>query len=404
MIFKIALRNTLRQKRRTVLTLLTMFGGFVLSAISIGWSDGTYNNIIDMFTRNRLGHIQVHGKGYLDKPSIYNSIKRYEQIGQAIQGLAGVETWTPRLYSAGLASVGDNSAAVQIIGIDPEREQRATRFNQKIISGKAFGGRAEHGVILGKSLAEVLKATVDDELIMVSQAADGSIANDLYRIVGIIQSGEETSDRMSVYMHLADAQALFVLPSQVHEIAVIAKNLHSIDRLTRTIRERLHAPGLSVEPWQEFARSFYHAMKADLEGMWIMIFVIVLIVSIGVLNTVLMSVLERTREYGMAKAVGTRPSQIFWQVVCEVNLITLASIVLGICVSMLINRFLSVHGVTIPTPFTYGGVTFDKMYSAVNARTLYLPGLSVFLSASLVSVFPALRAAHIRPAKAMRIH
>lgn len=404
MMFKIALRNALRQKRRTILTLLTMFGGFVLAAISIGWSDGTYNNVINMFTRNRLGHIQIHGKGYLDRPSIYNAIEQYERIGQSLQSLAGVEAWTPRIFTAGLASVGENSAAAQIIGIDPQREQQATRFNQKIIAGTALGDQADHGVILGKGLAEVLTAQVGDELVLVSQAADGSIANDLYRIVGVMQSGEQMSDRISLYMHLADAQTLFVLYSQVHEIAIIINNIHDIDMMTQKIRDLPIMSELSVEPWQEFARPFYQAMKADQEGMWIMIFVIVLIVAIGVLNTVLMSVLERTREYGVEKAIGTRPGQIFWQVIFEINVIALISLVLGIGASVLLNQLLSVHGVPMPTPFTYGGITFDRLYSEVNARTLYIPGFSVFTSALLVSVFPALRAARIRPAKAMRIH
>jgi len=404
MLFKIAIRNMLRQRRRTILTILTMVGGFVLAAVSIGWSDGTYNNIINMFTRNRLGHIQIHGNGYLDQPSLYNTIDGFEQIGQAIQKLDGVATWTPRIFAAGLASVGNNSAATQIIGIDPVREQQATRFNQKMMAGTTLGDSAGHGVILGKGLADVLQAKVGDDLVIVSQAADGSIANDLYRITGIMHSGEAMSDRISLYMHLADAQALFALTSQVHEIAIIIQNLPDIDRMSRKIREQLNGTNLAVESWQEFARSFYMAMKADQEGMWVMLFVIVLIVAIGVLNTVLMSVLERTREYGVQKAIGTRPGQIFWQVILEVCLLAGASIILGIGISAGINQLLSVHGLTIPNPFTYGGITIDKMYSEVNARTLYIPGLAVFLSALLVSVFPALRAAHIQPSKAMRIH
>ena len=408
---KIALRNALRQKRRTILTMLTMFGGFVLAAISIGWADGSYSNIINMFTRNRLGHIQIHGKGYLDKPSIYNTIEQYEQIGQSIQSLDGVESWTPRLFSAGLVSVGDNSATAQIIGIDPQREQQATRFNQKIVAGTALKNQAEQGVILGKGqgvilgkgLAEVLQAQVGDELIIVSQAADGSIANDLYRIIGVMQTGEEM-DRTSIYMHLTDAQALFALNSQVHEIAIIIDNLSAINSIIQKIRALPNMSELSVEPWQEFAKSFYQAMKADLQGMWIMLFVVVLIVAIGVLNTVLMSVLERTREYGVAKAIGTRPGQIFWQVIYEVNAIALVSVVLGMGVSVLVNHLLSIHGISLPESFTYGGLVFDKFYSEVNARSLYIPCFSVFLSALLASIFPALRAAHIQPAKAMRMH
>ena len=99
MILKIALRNTLRQKRRTLLTALAMLGGFVLASVSVGWSDGTYSYIIDMFTRNQLGHIQIHGEGYLDKPSIYNTIEHVQQVGQKIADIKGVESWTPRLFT-----------------------------------------------------------------------------------------------------------------------------------------------------------------------------------------------------------------------------------------------------------------------------------------------------------------
>lgn len=404
MIFKIAFRNALRQKRRTILTALTMFGGFTLAAISIGWSDGSYSYIINMFTRNLLGHIQIHGKGYLDKPSLYNTIDHYIEVGEKIQSLDGVEAWSPRLYSAGLASVRDKSAAVQVIGIDSEREQEATHFNQKIVKGKPFSNESSQEAILGKGLAEILSAELDDEVVIVSQAADGSIANDLYRVVGIVKSGDEMNDRMAFYLPLNVAQELFVLKDRIHEIAVIVKNLNRVDNLTKKIHLLFNNPNLSVSPWQEFAKSFYQAMKADVEGMWIMIFVIILIVAVGVLNTVLMSVLERTREYGVVKAVGTKPNQIFWQVLVEVNIIAVASIVIGIGLSLIINYLLSMHGISLPVSFTYGGVEFKTLYTVVNARSIYFPAITVILSASLISVFPALRAARIEPARAMRIH
>ena len=103
---KMAYRNVLRQKRRTLLTVLTMLGGFTLASISIAWSDGAYNFVIDLFTRARLGHIQVHGQGYLDKPTLYNTINDFETVGRQIGDVEGVVSWTPRLFSAGLAAVG----------------------------------------------------------------------------------------------------------------------------------------------------------------------------------------------------------------------------------------------------------------------------------------------------------
>ncbi len=404
MLFKLAFRNTLRQKRRTIFTMLTMFGGFTLASISIGWSDGSYSRIINMFTRNRLGHIQIHAQEYLDKPSLYKAIDDYEAIGQKVQSVPGVLTWTPRFLAAGLASLENKTSAVQIIGIDPVRENEATYFNKKIIKGRPFSPQPAHEAILGKGLAEVLHAQVGDEIIIVSQGADGSIANDLFRVVGIAASGNQMADRTAFYLHLSEAQQLFVLEGKIHEIAIIVNKLSHVEKITRKIKTILDNNALDVQPWQEFAKSFYQAMKADVEGMWVMLLVILLIVAVGVLNTVLMAILERTREYGVLKALGTRPQHIFWQIVLEINIIALASIVLGAGLSLIINHILSIHGIHLPTSFTYGGIEFKSLYSAITPRSLYIPAITVILSATVVSFFPALRAARISPAKAMRIH
>ena len=107
-ILKMAFRNILRQKRRTILTAMSMIGGFVLAAISIGWSDGSYNDIIDTFTRNRLGHIQIHEKTYLDRPSIYKTIDDTASIGQTLDNTKGVQSWAPRLYSRAEKRTGDS--------------------------------------------------------------------------------------------------------------------------------------------------------------------------------------------------------------------------------------------------------------------------------------------------------
>ncbi len=404
MMLKIAFRNIFRQKRRTILTALTMFGGFTLATFSIGWSDGTYNFIINMFTRNQLGHIQIHARGYLDRPSIYKTINDYRLVGRQLDSLKQVEAWAPRLYSAGLVSVGDKSAGAQIIGIDPEREAATVNFNKKIVEGTYFQEAPSHEAIVGKGLATLLKASPGDTIVVVSQAADGSIANDLYTIIGISESGDDISDRMAFYLNLEDAQDLLALPGKVHEIAVVAYKLNEVPALTGEIIKKLNNPNLEVDPWQDFAKSFYQAMKADQQGMWIMLFVIILIVAVGVLNTVLMSVLERRREYGLLKAMGTKPRQIFALVIYEVNILAIASIIIGAGLGSLINYIFSRQGITLPQAFTYGGIEFTKMFTEVTAQSLYIPAITVILAATFISIFPALRAARIEPAKSMRMH
>ena len=401
---KIAFRNIFRQKRRTILTALAMIVGFTLSSVFIGWSDGAYSDIIAMFTRNRIGHIQVHQHGYLDKPSLYKTIDDYKSIGETIGSVNGVEAWTPRVYSAGLGSVGERSTAVQLIGIDVARETAATRFDKKIVDGQGFSGQPAREAILGTGLARRISATVGGEIVIVSQGADGSVANDLYTIVGIAESGDETTDGMACYLNIKDAQELLVLEGRAHEIVVIVSNINRVHKITGAIVANFDGSPLEVVPWQEVAKSFYRAMQADKTGDAIGRVVIMLIVAIGVLNTVLMSVLERTREYGVLKAVGTKPVQIFWLVTCEVVIIAFCSIAVGALLGTLINHLLSIYGITFPQEFTYGGLKFQTMYAEVNARSLIIPAITVLLAATLVSLFPALKAARIAPAKAMRTH
>ena len=404
MILKIAFRNIFRQKRRTILTALAMIVGFTLLSLTIGLSDGAYGNIIAMFTRNRIGHIQVHREGYLDKPSLYKTIDNASAVGETIQRSAGVEAWTPRVYGAGLGSVGEKSTGVQIIGVDVARETEATRFDKKIVEGGTLTETPAHEAVIGKGLAKIVSATVGSEIVIVSQGADGSIANDMYKIVGIAESGDDIRDRVACYLHIEDAQELFVLDGRVHEIVVIVSNINRVAKVTDAIAANLNDTTLDVATWQEVAKSFYRAMQADKQGDAVARLVIMLIVAIGVLNTVLMSVLERTREYGVLKAVGTKPGQIFWLVVCEVVIIALASICVGALLGVLVNYLFSIYGITYPEAISYGGMKFKTLYGEVNVRCLVIPAITVMLSAAIVSLFPAIKAARIMPAKAMRTH
>ncbi len=404
LILKMAFRNIFRQKRRTILTGMSMVVGFVLAVIFIGWSDGAYSNIIKTFTGNRLGHIQIHKKSYLDRPSIYKTIDDLSRIEETLSQIKEVRSWAPRLFSSGLVSVGEKSAGARIIGIDPIKETQTTHFDKKVIEGRSFTPTPSHEAIIGKGLAEILNAKIDDEIVIISQAADGSIANDLYTIIGIASSGNDVSDRISFYLHLKDAQDLLALDGKVHEIAITVDKLSHVSKITRLIKKKLADPELDVEPWQVFAKSFYQAMQADRQGMWIMLVIIVVIVAVGVLNTVLMSVLERRREYGLLKAVGTKPAQIVTLVLMEVAILAVFSVLLGTVLGLGANSFLSSHGIKFGEGFTYGGMTFNTMRSEINLRSFAIPAVTVLLCSTLVSLYPSFKAAKIEPARTMRMH
>jgi len=403
MFFRIALRNIFRQRRRTLFTVLTMMGGFALSSISIAWQDGAYSDIIDQFTRTRLGHIQIHEAGYSENPKLQRNIRDSRHIGLVLDGIDRVVAWAPRVFAAGIVSVEEKSAGAQIKGIDPERENTATGFDRRVMEGQPLSRQAgTNEVLLGRGLARRLDAKVGDELVILSQGADGSLANDLYKIVGTVESGDRATDQSTLYMHITDAQDLLVLEGRVHEIVVIADGPKRLLPLAARISNALGRSDLIVEPWQVYAKSFYEAMKKDQQGNWIGLFVIMLMVSVGVLNTILMSVLERRREYGLLVAIGTSPREIFGLVLSEVFVMSCISVFIGFFVALAVNYWLTLHGISLPEALSFEGVEFQDMHAEINRRSYVIPGITVICCALIVAIPPALRAARTAPAAAMR--
>jgi putative ABC transport system permease protein len=399
-----AFRNVFRQKRRSLFTGLSIVGGYALAVIFIGWADGSYNSIIDQFTRNRLGQVQIHARNYLDRPSLSKTIDDLPRLGAILDDTPGVESWAPRVYASGLAALGNETAGVEIIGLDPKREEATTRFEREIVRGRDFSGPEAKETLLGRELAEILGARLGDRIVLISQGADGSLANDLFTLVGIISTGDPLGDQTSFYLPLAAAQDFLVLGNRVQEIAITVRRIGRARAMAATIARRIGEPGLAVDPWQVFARSFYVAMKADKSGMWVLLVVIVVIVAVGVLNTVLMAVLERRREYGLLKALGTRPGRVVSLVLAEVLILACLSLVLGAGLGLGANLFLSHHGIKFSSGLTWGGMVFDTMRSEVNLRSFIIPAVTVLVCALIVGLVPAWKAARTEPARAMRQH
>ncbi len=419
MLLKLAWRNVFRQKRRTILTLMTMTGGFFLSSFSIGWMDGSYSSIIMFFTNNRTGQIQVHREGYLEDPSIYSTISDYQTVGSFLDSIPGVRGWTPRIYSgallavrprgSGSGNVFSNSAAASVIGIDPAMEEAATDFSDRIVIGEMLRASAADTsytaagqIILGKELSIILEASVGDSLVMLTQAADGSSADRMYVICGIVSTGNADIDRNTCYITLSDAQILFALEGKAHEIAVMTASLGTVDELTGDISAVLSGRNLEVDSWKTFAREFYNGMKADEDSLKVTIFIIVLVAAMGVLNTILMMVLERRREFGVMKALGTRPGFIIRMIVLEANIMGIISVIAGGILSTAALSYFSEHGLVMDPPLDYGGTVFREMIASITPECYWIPAICVIITASTVSFIPALKAAHTKAAKTLR--
>jgi putative ABC transport system permease protein len=401
-IAKIAFRNIFRHKRRSALTGMMMAGGCGLFALFFGMIDGTYGNLIDMFTRDHTGHIQVHKEGYLDKPSIYKTLSSPDSIGEKIEPVEYVHAWAPRVYTPALAFAGQKTTGVRVMGIDPEKEVRTTRLKNKVSMGSFLSSSPQNEVVLSIGLARVLNVSLGGEIALIAQGIDGSVANDLYKIVGITGGQGKSYGESKCYMHINDLREFLSMDRSVHEIAVVLTDHSKTKEVTGLIDKELVFPHIDVDPWQVVEAQFYRAMQADLKGNRYSIIVFTIIIAVGVLNTILMVVLERTREFGILKAIGTRPFQIFQLIILETLFLSAISIIAGIIIGVLANWWFHVYGVTYPTPIEYGGYIFERLTSKLTLRSIIVPPLIIMGTALLVSIWPAIRAARIIPVKAMR--
>ncbi len=401
-ILKIAFRNIFRHKKRSLLTGLMMAGGCSLFALFMGMIDGVYGNIIDMFTRDHTGHIQIHKEGYLDKPSIYKTLDDSDSIGSKIESVPYVKSWAPRVYTPALAFAGKKTTGVRVTGIHPAKEAGTTRLKYKVDKGHFISDKPLNEIVISNGLAKTLKTGLGGEIALIAQGADGSIANELFTVVGITDEGEGSFGTSTCYMHIKTAENFLSLEGKVHEIAVILSDHAKTVQAVSLIKNALDEPRLDVDPWQVVESQFYKAMQADVKGNRYTIAVFTIIIAFGVMNTILMVILERTREFGVLKALGTKPFQIFLLIVFETIFLAVISIAVGTIIGMLGNWWFSKYGIAYPTPIEYGGYVFSKITAKITPRSIIMPIVIILSTALLVSIWPAIRAARIVPVKAMR--
>ncbi|WP_033092762.1 ABC transporter permease [Colwellia psychrerythraea] len=412
LIVKLAFRNILRNRRRSLLTLLSMGGGFFLLCLTLSMSEGSYSNIINIFTQDHTGHVQIHKENYLERPSLYKTINHADEIIMQLAQHPLVLGVAPRIYSPSLAYGKQKTFPAQVIGIDPKREARTTRLEKKVKQGhylinpriKETHQPVYFPAMIGFSLAKNLQLSVGDELVLISQGIDGSIANDIFEVVAIV--GDASSyERMNVYISLSAMRAFLSMPddsSKVHELALILSNQNKAREFAANTQSRFNNKDLSVDPWQVVESSFYKSMQADKKGSYVSMGIIIFIVSIGVLNTILMGTLERTREFGVLKAIGTRPLAVFTLIMLESFVLAMISCLIGLVLALPICFWLASVGISMPEPIDMGGIIFDTMLGEVSWFVVLLPSIVVISSTLMVSFIPAIRAAKISPLKALQ--
>jgi putative ABC transport system permease protein len=399
-LLKMSLRNLWRRRRRSLLTWMMICVGTALIVWTVGLSEGTYGNMIELATRGFAGHFQVLETDYNEKPSLHRTIHDAPSVMRTLAARSDVVALTGRVECAGLLSAGSRSTGAFLVGVDPVAELSVSSIAASVRQGNWLGveGDADElPLLLGAGLARRLRAELGQEISFVSQAADGSIAAELFILTGILETGSPEFDSGLALIRLADAQTLLALEGRLHRIVGTSKNLHRLGRLEAEVDS---GDGNRLLPWQLILEDLDRTIRSDRAGGRIFLLIILIVVLLGVTNTMSMAIFERTKEFGVMLALGCSPMRLVSLTLIEAFWLSLSGVLAGVALGSLLTAT-----VTIPVgsePIEFGGVVIETMSGRNNLMgNLYYPAI-VLVSGLLAGLLPGLRAAKLSPAVALR--
>jgi len=401
-VLKIAWRNLWRKPRRTVLTVVTISLGLALLLIFFGIGDGGHNQMIEAAVRMGSGHVVIqqreyHTKGGIDRLLDSDQKQRAREWVREMEETFPIQHVLTRTYASGLASSSDGSAGVQIIGIEAQNEKEASRFDDKLIAGNFLDSTSRDEVILGEGVAQRLALEVGEKLVLMAQGAGSTeIQSRLVRVKGILRTGLEESDQTLILLPLATSQEFLKLGEGIHQMALLMNNSGPSTQVASLGKERL--PSMEVLSWGEAMPELVDFIRIDNGGNYIMNIALFLLIAFTVLNTLLMSVLGRGREFALLHSLGLTPIKRFFMILLEATFMAALSALVGFGIGYGLHLYLHIQG--LPLDLFYSGelsavgVTFDPViYSDLSAARILSSLALVFLLTMTLALVPAWRAA-----------
>jgi ABC-type lipoprotein release transport system permease subunit len=427
MIGKLAFRNLFRNKWRSALTA----GGVAAAVVVLVWMnafvDGMLGQMVRGATALETGQVQFQTRAYADEGRIWHAFPAGDELYQRIEAVEGVDSVAPRVNFSGLAGNDERSKVARFVGLDARRSGHVGR---SVVEGRwldessADGGPRE--AVVGVDFARQIGLEVGDELVALVSAQDGSLGNDLFEVVGIVEAGNNAIDQRTVFLNLGDAQFLAALEGQVHRLVVRTSRV----REAQSMADRLDSVGdwwtengmaettsfvdgeerpaeLVVRSWQEMMPTLADYLELSRSSMWFMYLVLYFLAALGILNTQRMSALDREREFGVMQAIGMSPPKVFAVVLWETTLLTLIGALVGAAIGVGLNAYFAEFGLNLGAfleqeTFTFMGVVVSmRIPFSVSFWGTVTPILAILPVALLCGLWPAYTSASLEPAKAI---
>ena len=402
-LIKLAWRNIFRNKRRTLIAATAIGIGLAalifVDALMIGMTE----NMVRTATASFLGDAQIHREGFRDAQEVSLTIQALDEVTESLTKDDIVEHFTQRTLSAGMITSPASVSAIILVGVHPPTEKFLSQIDDAITEGAYFEGDNSRDILIGAKLAEILEIGLGDRVVVtVAQAESGDLSQEMFRIAGIYHFVDEEMNSGMAFVQIEKAQEMLAIGSSVHEIAIKFTSLTHAQDPTLPFWEMYSEHGNEVLSWTELMSQLTAILEMTKYSKYIMGVILFGVVVFGIINTLFMSLYERMFEFGVLRAVGTRPFGMARVILFEAGALAIVSIGLGVILGFVLTAVFAHVGIDY-TGVEMTGVTIQEFIRPImKVEQFILYPIWLFIFTIIAGLYPARYAAKMSPAAAMR--
>ena len=407
MIFKIAWRNIYRNKKRSLITITSVFAALLLIILMRALQFGFYDKLIETVVESYAGYVEIHADGFWDNQSLDNSMQVDQQLLDDIQSVEGVENIVQRLQTFSLISVGEKTKGGVINGINVSEEQKITDWNKKMVSGSFDLGDNE--IIIAKGIAEFFGISENDTLILYGQGYRGMMAAGKYPVKGVIDLKNPDLNKIGLFMTMESVRN-YVSSDEISTHIIIGKEKYYDEGKIVEDLGLILSDDYEVMTWKETLPEIEQTITADSAGGLIMAFILYVIVVFGMFGTVLMMTEERKYEFGVLISIGMSRIRLFGIILVETIILSMVGVVLAVMVTYPISIYYNINPIDMAILMGDGAVQmieemgFSPMIPMSISWDIPLShSLVIFIFSLLISIYPAIKISKLNPVKSMKI-
>jgi ABC-type lipoprotein release transport system permease subunit len=403
MYLKLAWRNLWRNKRRTIITLASVFFAVVLCTLMMSFKEGVYKNMVNSMVSSFIGYGQIQSYDYIEEAIIDNGFVYDEQLGLKLSNVPELSGHLVRLQSFALAISGDLSKGALLIGIDPALEKKLNKLDERITSG-AFVENDENSVMLGTALAKSLKLTPGDTIVLLSQGYHGSSAAGKYHVKGTVNFGSPELSKQLIFLPLKRAQSFFGADSIISNIVLFPQNVSDYDNTVQAVK-RILPEELNALSWEELAPELVNMIETDRKEGYVFMFILYIVISFGIFGTILMMLAERMREMGILISLGMSRIQLSIVILLEVLIISILGAFVGMIGAMPVCTYFYLNPIRLSSEMEkmaeeYG---MDAVLQASLDPIIFIQqAIVVGFIGCIIACYPMLKIKNLDIIKAMR--